>query len=422
MCQGSSADRAKLSAAFSSASRAVARVAVVSLRITQPCEQQPSRSTGRMGCGPSKVAVKGGADESKSPMAQLIGAATDELTLSPMDVRDLQPLSEVPLQVFSVETLTSLNMKGNRLTEIPDGIARLVNLRVLDISENQLGELPVAMQHCTALEELDASENKLRAVFTEIGALTKLRRLILFKNGLTTLPESLGQCAALTEVNIFNNRIIRIPASFAKLEHLDDLTFGGNKLKTLPDVSKWREVSRLAMQWNTVVMLPSFEPMADTLVTLQLDRNCLNELPKMGAMTKLDKLDCNKNYISRMPEDLGSMINLVNLNFAHNKLTFIPAHIGELHRLEILDVSDNAISEIPHQLGKCLALKTLFVHQNTIKGLPDALTSLPNLTRLNMTNNEIPIVEDPSLRNICNALRSLCVQNGGWIKADDGSS
>lgn len=100
------------------------------------------------------------------------------------------------------------------------------------------------------------------SLFSEIGRLKKLRRLILFKNALGALPDEIGDCEALEEVNVFNNKLIRLPKTMSKLKNLDDVSLSGNKLKMLPDLSNWTKVTRLAVFWNNLVMVPSFEPMS----------------------------------------------------------------------------------------------------------------------------------------------------------------
>lgn len=90
----------------------------------------------------------------------------------------------------------------------------------------------------------------------------------------------------LAQLNLFNNRIIRVPASFEKLANLDDVNFGGNRLKTFVRPGGWKRMTRLAIQWNMIVILPSFEG-ADNLRQLQVNDNQIEEMPVLGAMTKV---------------------------------------------------------------------------------------------------------------------------------------
>lgn len=69
-------------------------------------------------------------------------------------------LSKLPIKLFELTNLYSLNLKGNYLFEIPDEIENLSNLRELDISYNFLEYFGAsALRHLTSLQELICESN-----------------------------------------------------------------------------------------------------------------------------------------------------------------------------------------------------------------------------------------------------------------------
>lgn len=368
-----------------------------------------------MGCGGSKPV---GAKGKPKDLNGLIASATDDLDLGQADDGSslFEPLTDVPARVWSITTLTRLNLKKNALEVLPEEIGALEMLRVLDVSENRLsGPLPAALGNLIHLEELDFSENEVTEMPATIGSLKKLSKLIAFKNKMSKLPDAIGECEALSEVNFFNNKLIKVPAKMADLTNLDDLNVAGNKLKTLCKTDNWGKLTRLAIMWNTMVMLPSFAPMT-SLEQLQMNNNMLSSFPDMGAMPALTLLDANTNMMEAMPETIGQMTSLTNINLRGNAISMVPTGLGELKALDTLNLGKNKIAELPSQLSNCVNLKILFVDDNpALSALPPALAACTKLERVNVMGCPIDS-SDAEQAKALEAITKTTEGNGGWLK------
>lgn len=145
--------------------------------------------------------------------------SSGQLTLSPL-VRSepvvtgalcSRGLHCVPNAVLLLETLTTLDLRGNLLVELPDAIAQLSRLEVLDVSQNALVALPSTLAQLTALRVLNVAHNNVSAIPATLWVhLTHLQELDLSANVITHLPAP----------------------PLARLEHLHVLRFSDNVLSS----------------------------------------------------------------------------------------------------------------------------------------------------------------------------------------------
>jgi internalin A len=184
---------------------------------------------------------------------------------------------------ISLETLTSLDLRSQRLTTLPELIAQSTNLKTLDLSNSQLTTLPYEIGQLTNLTSLNLQNNQLVTLPESIAQLTNLKTLDLSNNQLTTLPYEIGQLTNLTSLNLSNNQLVTLPESIAQLTNLKTLDLSNNQLIALPD-----EIGQLTK-----------------LQILSLESNSLSEIPpeivKQGGLTVRDyyrqRLENKTSYI-----------------------------------------------------------------------------------------------------------------------------
>ncbi|MDY6898302.1 MAG: leucine-rich repeat domain-containing protein, partial [Cyanobacteriota bacterium] len=63
-------------------------------------------------------------------------------------------LTEIPTEIFEIESLRELDLRFNRINNIPAEIYKLTNLHCLDMEGNQIETLPTALAQLTKLDEL----------------------------------------------------------------------------------------------------------------------------------------------------------------------------------------------------------------------------------------------------------------------------
>ena len=139
-------------------------------------------------------------------------------TSSPIDV------------IFSIVSLTDLDLSLNKLTLLPEGIGGLTSLTKLNLAYNQLTTLPSGIQHLTSLTKLYLHDNQLTSLPEEIQHLTSLTKLDLAFNQLTSLPEGIQHLTSLTDLNLYDNQLTSFPEATQHLTSLRMLSLSMNQI------------------------------------------------------------------------------------------------------------------------------------------------------------------------------------------------
>ena len=154
---------------------------------------------------------------------------------SPVTHLDLRrcALDEFPREIFALaDTLTMLDLSGNRLRALPDDLARLRALRTLFCSNNLFETLPAVLGSCPELDLVGFKANAIAQVPVEALS-AKLRWLILSDNRVAAMPETLGDCRGLRKLALAGNRLAALPAGIANCESLELLRLSANRFATI---------------------------------------------------------------------------------------------------------------------------------------------------------------------------------------------
>jgi len=221
------------------------------------------------------------------------------------------------------------------------------------------------------------------------------------------------------QLNLFNNKIAALPASLSRLTALTDVGLGSNKLATIPDPSRWRECTRLAVQWNAIAILPDVSALAGTLGTLLVNDNGLTEWPSVGEARKMTLIDASKNKLTVIPAAaLRPLVAIVTLNLSSNALRFLPEELGSLACLETLNVSINQLEALPESISGCRSLKAIIASNNRFASLPSALAECPALNRITLDKCPTLTGEDGETVATLKIVKAKC--KGGIFRVDAG--
>lgn len=124
--------------------------------------------------------------------------------------------------------ITRLDISNNSLTSVPLTIFQLSSLRTLNLSQNKIDKLPLPVAKtthkkkqqnveydCPILEELYLQENKLDNIPEAIFRLPALTALVIAKNKLQNLPYSIWTAPKLKELNVAFNLLKELPSADA---------------------------------------------------------------------------------------------------------------------------------------------------------------------------------------------------------------
>jgi len=144
-------------------------------------------------------------------------------------------LEEFPREIFALaDTLTMLDLSGNRLRTLPDDLPRLHALRTLFCSSNLFETLPASLGACPELDLVGFKANAIAQV--PPGSLSpRLRWLILSDNRVAAMPEALGACRGLRKLALAGNRLAALPSSIGGCESLELIRLSANAFERIED-------------------------------------------------------------------------------------------------------------------------------------------------------------------------------------------
>ncbi|XP_063274243.1 leucine-rich repeat neuronal protein 2-like [Prinia subflava] len=294
-----------------------------------------------------------------------------------------------------LQNLSELDLSQNSFSDVRDfGLGNMPQLLSLHLEENQLSELPDgSFAGLGNLQELYLNHNRLRSIAPRAFAgLGGLLRLHLNSNLLRTLDSRWFQTLPSLEIlMVGGNKVDAIPdMNFRPLGNLRSLVLAGMQL---------REISDYALEG-----LRSLE-------SLSFYDNKLADVPKraLQQVPGLKFLDLNKNPLQRVKQsDFTNMLHLkeLGLNNMDELVSIDQFALINLPELTKLDVTNNPkLSFIhPKAFQHLPQLETLMLNNNALSALHrQTVESLPNLQEISIHGN--PLRCDCVIRWVNSTLR-----------------
>lgn len=159
-------------------------------------------------------------------------------TLETLVVADLN-LKRVDSRMLKLRQLKRLDLSDNVLgPDVGDALGQMRCLQRLGLARNGLA-VPPSFRFCRSrlsdtLTHLDLSGNRLRDLPPHVCYLSSLVTLELQENALERLPLSLGRLARLRFLNADKNRLQTLPGGLVKLG-LEKLDLSGNPFRPVGD-------------------------------------------------------------------------------------------------------------------------------------------------------------------------------------------
>jgi len=244
----------------------------------------------------------------------------------------------------------------------------------LDISGNKIttigdDELPHNLQ------DIRSSGNPITTIGDHafIHSNESLRNLEI-KNGLfTVLPKALEDLDSLAYLGLINGKLKTIPDGPELLPNVYYIDFGNNEIEDITNIKRFKyslltrldfrgnQISNISAvsQLTNIRTLKFYEnkicdhdhiskaliPHQDTLQGLNLDRNCLTKIPDVSALTNLERLWLKQNQIDDCQS--GAFPDtLFDLRLQKNKLSCRPQAIFQSPNLTVLQLFNNEFTTI----------------------------------------------------------------------------
>ncbi|NWI69168.1 LRRN2 protein, partial [Todus mexicanus] len=280
-----------------------------------------------------------------------------------------------------LRNLSELDLSQNSFSDVWDfGLKSMPQLLSLHLEENQLSELPDgSFPGLGNLQELYLNHNQLRRIAPRaFSGLGSLLRLHLNSNLLRTVDSRWFQMLPSLEIlMIGGNRVDAIlDMNFRPLSNLRSLVLAGMNLREISDyaLEGLRSLESLSFYDNKLVNVP---------------KRALQQVPGLKF------LDLNKNPLQRVKQsDFTNMLHLkeLGLNNMEELVSIDQFALINLPELTKLDVTNNPkLSFIhPNAFHHLPQLETLMLNNNALSALhKQTVESLPNLQEISIHSNPI---------------------------------
>ncbi|NXD12073.1 LRRN2 protein, partial [Nothocercus nigrocapillus] len=280
-----------------------------------------------------------------------------------------------------LSNLSELDLSQNSFRDVRDlGLARMPRLLSLHLEENQLGELPAGgFAGLGSLQELYLNHNQLRRIS----------------------PRAFSGLGSLLRLHLNSNLLTAVDSRwFQMLPNLEILMIGGNKVDAISDMN-FRPLSNLR---SLVLAGMNLREISDyaleglrSLESLSLYDNKLVDVPKraLQRVPGLKFLDLNKNPLQRVKQsDFVNMLHLkeLGLNYMEELVSIDRFALINLPELTKLDMTNNPkLSFIhPGAFHRLPQMETLMLNNNALSALhKQTVESLPKLQEISIHGNPI---------------------------------
>tara|TARA_R110002050_G_scaffold35785_2_gene89737 strand:+ start:959 stop:3367 length:2409 start_codon:yes stop_codon:yes gene_type:complete len=128
-----------------------------------------------------------------------------------------------------------LLMRGRGLKDYPEALSAINPVLVFEFSSNAVREFPTSLfpNFSDSLTSLVLSNNKISEIPHDINELSSLTVLNVSQNRISELPGSLRELRLLRNLDISNNRITHLPAFLAQIPNMYCINAEGNPVKNI---------------------------------------------------------------------------------------------------------------------------------------------------------------------------------------------
>lgn len=337
-------------------------------------------------------------------------------------------LASVPVELFLMQKITSLNLACNELSMLfdPSVLAGTAETQLseqghLPPAPSQLGESRLKLiLPCQQLRDLNVRDNKLTILPSELFQLQELQNLDVSVNNLEELPGNFWECRSLERVYLAKNSLRKLPephGSYMTGNVAPELTVSSASSRNLrlvktqcemdacsphnasscADVTQSPTILAESIERETVFhkdRFPSLSLVQDQSLSLPVKQHVKQcEVFSLASQYLYSNTSCKRMKKSRSVSDRRPMAYSYTLIADSEDETVSLSLFGSHHKgssLTELYVSHNQLRSLP--LGfPCLApnLKKLDISFNKLEELDPVAMLPPSLCYLNASNNQV---------------------------------
>lgn len=247
-------------------------------------------------------------------------------------------------------------------------------LELLDLHGNSLQALPMGLRQLERLTSLNVSHNKLdNSAFDVISQMRSLKELRLGHNNINgTLPTTLCELQSLEVLDLQSNRLLGLPEALRELVGLRVLNISGNQLTALP-MDALQQLPLIEMDASSNALIGSLFPLGGvdghpTLQSLSVANNSIAALTFAETLDlpRLRSLNLTNNHMTALPS-VSSWTELITLACGDNKITDFPHGFTSLRKLRNVNLTSNDIRLLNPEICKMDGLESLVLSANPLR-------------------------------------------------------
>ncbi|KAH8371819.1 hypothetical protein KR093_008984 [Drosophila rubida] len=293
-------------------------------------------------------------------------------------------IDQLPGGIFAdLGNLHTLILSHNRITVLEQRtLLGLHSLQVLSLDYNRLAQLDArALANCSQLQDLHLNDNKLQTVPEALLQVPLLKTLDVGENLITQIENtSVTQLENLYGLRMTENALTHIRRGvFDRMRALQILNLSGNRLQSIEAgaLLKNSQLQAIRLDGNQLRSIAGLFGELHNLVWLNMSGNRLEKFDYSHIPHGLQWLDVRANRIAQLGNyfEYDSELSLSTFDASHNLLTEVTASAIP-NSVEVLYLNDNQIAKIQ----------------------PYTFFKKPNLTRVDLTRNQLTTLEPNALR------------------------
>ncbi|WP_299818499.1 hypothetical protein [uncultured Pontibacter sp.] len=160
-------------------------------------------------------------------------------------------ITDIRLDFSKLDSLEHLDISDNNLVRLPEQIKNLPNLLWLSIDHNRFQDLNFVDKRLERLEMLDLYTNEIKSITKETKHLKNLKELQIFDNQIDSIPDNIIDLKSLEKLEIWNNPIRYISPNIRRLTKLKSIRLDDDYLteKDKQNLKSW--LPNCAIQFQT---------------------------------------------------------------------------------------------------------------------------------------------------------------------------
>jgi len=317
------------------------------------------------------------------------GVVVDDIEYHQKDEVFIQNLLELNTELNS-DTLDA------RITKIKVIIDETEYYRISKVSLNNLGlsKLPSSIDYLDSLTTLDISNNQLSDLPETICSLDVIDGAnFLFNDNHLCDASALPPC--ILEVINFTEQKCDVAYEEDDFQFIQELIVA-NKIDT-NDVNAVNAIYD-NVHWTTTENKNEFDQFILRIEKIEWDEKNISTIPHtIGFLDSLNWLELENNIIDTIPGNISQLSKLEYLQVYSNGLKSLPEGLGQLSNLKQLLIQDNLLDTLSFDFSKLTSLSEFWVEDNNLTSLPPSLCEL-------ITAESLPVAAFQYYGNkICNS-------------------